>query len=61
MDFLSNLALGFSTALSFDNLIYAAVGCILGTLIGVLPGLSVRLPPFRCCCLSPSALIRSVR
>jgi len=39
MDFLSNLALGFSTALSFDNLIYAAVGCILGTLIGVLPGL----------------------
>lgn len=39
MDFISNLALGFSTALTFDNLLYAAVGCILGTLIGVLPGL----------------------
>jgi TctA family transporter len=35
----SNLALGFETALSLQNLLYAFVGCLLGTLIGVLPGL----------------------
>ncbi|ODT66424.1 MAG: hypothetical protein ABS75_26970 [Pelagibacterium sp. SCN 63-23] len=39
MDFIANLTLGLQTALSFENLIYAAVGCFLGTLIGVLPGL----------------------
>ncbi|QET03940.1 tripartite tricarboxylate transporter permease (plasmid) [Cupriavidus pauculus] len=39
MELLSNLGLGFSTALSFQNLAYAFLGCILGTLIGVLPGL----------------------
>jgi putative tricarboxylic transport membrane protein len=36
---LSNLALGFETALSLQNLAYAFLGCLLGTLIGVLPGL----------------------
>lgn len=39
MDLLENLALGFSVALSWQNLAYAFVGCLLGTLIGVLPGL----------------------
>ncbi|MFG1432054.1 tripartite tricarboxylate transporter permease [Xanthobacter sp. V2C-8] len=39
MDLLSHLALGFSTAVSFDNLVYCFVGVTLGTLIGVLPGL----------------------
>jgi putative tricarboxylic transport membrane protein len=39
MDFLSNLALGFETALTWTNLIHATVGVILGTAIGVLPGL----------------------
>ena len=39
MDLFSNLALGFSAALSIQNLGYAFVGCLLGTLIGVLPGL----------------------
>lgn len=39
MDLLANLALGFSTALSLQNLVYAFIGCVLGTLIGVLPGL----------------------
>ena len=39
MELLDNLALGFSTALTFQNLAYAFLGCILGTLIGVLPGL----------------------
>ena len=39
MDLLNNLALGFQTALSLQNLAYAFFGTVLGTLIGVLPGL----------------------
>jgi putative tricarboxylic transport membrane protein len=39
MDLLANLALGFQTALTFQNVFYAFVGVMLGTLIGVLPGL----------------------
>ncbi|WP_348755866.1 tripartite tricarboxylate transporter permease [uncultured Aquincola sp.] len=39
MDMLTNLALGLETALTMQNLLYAFVGCLLGTLIGVLPGL----------------------
>jgi putative tricarboxylic transport membrane protein len=39
LDLLTNLALGFHTALTFQNLFYAFLGCLLGTLIGVLPGL----------------------
>jgi len=36
---LQNLLMGFSVALTFQNLLFATIGCILGTLIGVLPGL----------------------
>jgi putative tricarboxylic transport membrane protein len=39
MDFLANLSLGFETALTWTNLLYATVGVVLGTAIGVLPGL----------------------
>ena len=39
MDLIANLSLGFATALSMQNVLYAFVGCVLGTLIGVLPGL----------------------
>ena len=39
MDLFGNLLLGFETALSLQNLLYAFIGCLLGTLIGVLPGL----------------------
>ena len=39
MDLLNNLALGFSTALTLQNMLYAFGGAVLGTLIGVLPGL----------------------
>ena len=39
MDLLSNLALGFHVALTAQNLLYALFGTVLGTLIGVLPGL----------------------
>ncbi|MBU6272806.1 MAG: tripartite tricarboxylate transporter permease, partial [Betaproteobacteria bacterium] len=36
---LANLALGFATAATLDNLFYCFVGVVLGTLIGVLPGI----------------------
>jgi putative tricarboxylic transport membrane protein len=39
MELLDNLALGFATAGTFDNLLYCLIGVILGTLIGVLPGI----------------------
>src|SRR5512143_1090777 len=39
MDLLANLSLGFSVALTPINLLYAFMGCFLGTLIGVLPGI----------------------
>jgi TctA family transporter len=39
MELLANLAVGFSVAVSPENLLYAFMGCILGTLVGVLPGL----------------------
>ena len=39
MSLVDNLLLGFQTALTFQNLAYAFMGAMLGTLIGVLPGL----------------------
>ncbi|MFM9941307.1 MAG: tripartite tricarboxylate transporter permease [Hyphomicrobiaceae bacterium] len=39
MDLLSNLALGFSVAFTFENLMFCLIGAVLGTLIGVLPGI----------------------
>jgi putative tricarboxylic transport membrane protein len=39
METLSNLWLGLETALTFWNLVYCMVGVLLGTAIGVLPGL----------------------
>lgn len=39
MDLLHNLALGFGVAFTLQNLAYAFFGAVLGTLIGVLPGL----------------------
>jgi putative tricarboxylic transport membrane protein len=37
-ELLANLTLGFSVALSPGNVLLAFVGCVVGTLIGVLPG-----------------------
>ena len=37
---IENLALGFAVAFSAQNLLYCLVGAALGTLIGVLPGIS---------------------
>ena len=39
MELLSNLALGFSAALSPVTLMYCFLGVLLGTLVGVLPGI----------------------
>ncbi|WP_431265591.1 tripartite tricarboxylate transporter permease [Roseateles chitinivorans] len=39
MDLINNLMLGFGTAFTPENLLYAFGGAVLGTLIGVLPGL----------------------
>ena len=39
MDLLANLAHGFGVAFTLQNLLYAFGGTLLGTLIGVLPGL----------------------
>src|SRR4030042_2788108 len=50
MDFLTNLSTGFGIALTPWNLLYAALGAILGTAIGVLPGLG---PPATIALLLP--------
>jgi len=39
MELIDNLMLGFGVAFTFQNLLYAFGGALLGTLIGVLPGL----------------------
>ena len=49
MDLFANLLLGLQTSISPINLLYCLMGCFLGTLIGVLPGLGPP-PPSPCCC-----------
>jgi putative tricarboxylic transport membrane protein len=39
MELLSNLAMGFSVALTPENFIYCLIGATVGTMVGVLPGL----------------------
>jgi len=39
MDILAHLGSGFETALTLQNLLYCALGCFVGTIIGLLPGL----------------------
>ncbi|MHC8286006.1 tripartite tricarboxylate transporter permease [Pseudomonas sp. XS1P51] len=43
MDILSSLAMGFSEALTPINLMWGFIGCLLGTAIGVLPGIGPAL------------------
>ena len=38
MELFDHLSLGFGAAFTLQNLLYAFIGCMLGTLIGVLPG-----------------------
>ena len=39
MELINNLALGFGTALTLQNLFYCFIGVLIRTLIGVLPGI----------------------
>ncbi|RYG09711.1 MAG: tripartite tricarboxylate transporter permease, partial [Burkholderiales bacterium] len=39
MELIEHLSLGFGVAFTPINLLYAFIGCVLGTLIGVLPGI----------------------
>src|ERR671912_1955851 len=39
MDVLDNLALGFETALQPENVLFCLIGVVLGTAVGVLPGI----------------------
>src|SRR6195256_2309 len=39
MDVLANLGLGFGVALTLQNIAYCLIGVLLGTVIGVLPGI----------------------
>ena len=39
MSVLSDLALGFGVALTLENIVYCFAGVLLGTLVGVLPGI----------------------
>jgi len=39
MDVISNLGLGFAVALTLQNTAYCFIGVLLGTVIGVLPGI----------------------
>ncbi|MCR8959114.1 MULTISPECIES: tripartite tricarboxylate transporter permease [unclassified Variovorax] len=39
MELFDHLSMGFGVAFTFTNLLYCLGGCILGTLIGVLPGI----------------------
>ena len=41
MDIFTNMAIGFSTALTFTNLFYCFIGVFLGMLVGVIPGIGV--------------------
>jgi putative tricarboxylic transport membrane protein len=38
-DLVQHLALGFSVALSFQNIMFCLIGVLVGTLVGVLPGI----------------------
>jgi putative tricarboxylic transport membrane protein len=39
MDVIANLGLGFAVALTLQNVVYCFIGVLLGTVIGVLPGI----------------------
>ncbi|MDO5658817.1 MAG: tripartite tricarboxylate transporter permease [Paracoccus sp. (in: a-proteobacteria)] len=39
MDLFSNIGLGLETALTYNNLLYCFIGVLLGTFVGVIPGI----------------------
>src|SRR6186713_1336549 len=62
MDLLNNLLMGLSTALQPNNLLFCLIGVVIGTAIGVLPGIGpipavALLLPFTFGLSPPSAMI----
>ena len=53
MGFLEPLSMAFGVALEPTNLLVCFIGVLIGTLVGVLPGLG-RSRPSPCSCPSPS-------
>lgn len=53
MDIFNALMHGFATAITPANLLWALVGCALGTAVGVLLRHRPRCKPWLCCCPSP--------
>ncbi|MBI4587671.1 MAG: tripartite tricarboxylate transporter permease, partial [Candidatus Rokubacteria bacterium] len=51
MEFFHHLASGFAVALTPENVLFALIGVVLGTAIGVLPGLG---PPATIALLLPA-------
>ncbi len=49
MDVFGPLLGGIVTVLSWQNLLFALIGAVLGTIVGILPGLGPTRPS-RCCC-----------
>ena len=39
LDILSNIMMGFGVALTWENIALCFLGCVIGTAIGVLPGI----------------------
>jgi TctA family transporter len=58
MDVISNLGLGFAVALTIQNIAYCFIGVLLGTIIGVLPGIGP-VTTVAMCCRSRSPCSRS--
>ena len=46
LDILSNIVMGFGVALTWENIALCFLGCVIGTAIGVLPGIG-RSRPWR--------------
>src|SRR6186997_3157719 len=44
MELIDNLLIGFQVAITLQNLLYAFLGVLLGTLIGVVPTIAMLLP-----------------
>jgi hypothetical protein len=55
----ANLLDGFGNVLSAQNLLLAAVGVTLGTLVGVLPGIGPARSPTSPCSSAPRTTSRS--
>ncbi|SUX84291.1 Uncharacterised protein [Citrobacter koseri] len=62
MDTWIYLSQGFAVAMTPENLVIALIGCFVGTIVGLLPGLGpINAWRFYCRWLSPCICLRSPR